>query len=440
MLRIAKDRRMKLKLLLTLAVTATLIVAHTSIAGEHDDEAVLRNFKTVLWPQAYRTQDVDLLDRMLHDRFQMLDAVGNRSTKADELDWVSKKAWDPGTFEYRIERLEIFMGSFAVIDGTGEAERYSYKSSNFLVKEDGEWRAIASHVSGFKEKGGAAPSAPFNTSWPGDSPELFAPGVVNTDGVEINLVFNAEYTELFFARTEDKAFSIYTSRLVDGNWTEPERLDLYPEGSAGEAVDMALSPDEQLLYFLGITPEGEGSQADIWVSERTDAGWSLARRLGPEVNTEHSEFYPVVVADGSLYFVSDRPHELGQRILFRAARRDDGGFEQAVPTGPPIDSELGKGDTYVSPDERYLIFSSRDRGGYGSGDLFISFRTADGGWTEPRNMGPEINTAELEFCPMVSPDGRWFSFSRRYGETWPTTTDAEIFWMDAGIIEDLRSE
>ena len=37
---------------------------------------------------------------------------------------------------------------------------------------------------------------------------------------------------------------------------------------------------------------------------------------------------------------------------------------------------------------------------------------------------------------MVSPDGRWFSFSRRYGETRPTTTDAEIYRMDASIIED----
>jgi len=78
---------------------------------------------------------------------------------------------------------------------------------------------------------------------PGRTPELFAPGVVNTDGVEINLVFNRDGTELFFARTVDKVFFIYTSRLVDGAWTAPERLDLYPEGVRGEAVDMALSPD-----------------------------------------------------------------------------------------------------------------------------------------------------------------------------------------------------
>ena len=113
-----------------------------------DDHDVLRNFKTVLWPQAYRTQDVDLLDRLLHDSFEMFDAEGNRSTKQEELEYISNNQWNPGTFEYRIERLQIYQGSFAIIAGTGIAENYTYKSSNVLIKEDGVWRAIASHVSG----------------------------------------------------------------------------------------------------------------------------------------------------------------------------------------------------------------------------------------------------------------------------------------------------
>ncbi len=251
-------------------------------------------------------------------------------------------------------------------------------------------------------------------------------------------MFDRGYTELFFSRIVDKVSFIYTCRLVRGTWTAPECLELMPAG--GEAVDMALSPDEQSLYFLGITPEGNETQSDIWVSERTDKGWPKARRLGPSVNTEHSEFYPTLVADGSLYFVSDRPSELGPRNLYRASCRADGTFNAAVPLGPPINTEHEKGDTYVAPDESFMIFKSNSREGFGSGDLFIAFRTPDGGWTEPKNMGPMINSKELEFCPMVSPDGRWFSFSRRYGDSWPTTTDAEIYWMSASIIEDLRDD
>ena len=115
------------------------------------DEQILRHFKTVLWPQAYRTQDTELLDRMLHDSFQMIDGDGNRSTKADELGWISENEWDPGNFEYSIERLDIYDG-MAIVDGTGTATSYTYKSSNVLLKEDGEWRAVASHVSGYRPR------------------------------------------------------------------------------------------------------------------------------------------------------------------------------------------------------------------------------------------------------------------------------------------------
>ena len=51
-------------------------------------EDTLRHVKTVLWNQAYRTQDVELLDRLLHDGFQMIDADGNRTTKQDELAYI----------------------------------------------------------------------------------------------------------------------------------------------------------------------------------------------------------------------------------------------------------------------------------------------------------------------------------------------------------------
>ena len=83
-----------------------------------------------------------------------------------------------------------------------------------------------------QERPNAVPpgAAPLGTSWPGSTPELFAPGVVNTDGVEINLVFNRDYTELFFARTVDKVFFVFTCRVVDGTWTAPERLDINPAG------------------------------------------------------------------------------------------------------------------------------------------------------------------------------------------------------------------
>jgi len=105
---------------------------------------------------------------LLHDSFQMIDDQGNRSTRRQELARAADSAWDPGTFEYRIERLDIYDGRWAIIDGSGIAETYRYKSSNILIKEDGRWQAVASHVSGHKE---------HQESRPGQPPGLYGSGI-----------------------------------------------------------------------------------------------------------------------------------------------------------------------------------------------------------------------------------------------------------------------
>ena len=130
----------------------TGIFAPVQAQSKSDDEATLRHIKTVLWPQAYRTQDTELLGRLLDDSFQLIDGEGALSDKQGELDWIAQNQWDPGAFEYRIERLDIYDGRMAIVAGTGDAENYRYKSSNVLIKRDGEWRAVASHVSGYEPK------------------------------------------------------------------------------------------------------------------------------------------------------------------------------------------------------------------------------------------------------------------------------------------------
>jgi hypothetical protein len=69
----------------------------------------------------------------------------------------------------------------------------------------------------------------------------------------------------------------------------------------------------------------------------------------------------------------------------------------------------------------------------------FSFKTADGKWGRLINLGPEINTADVEFCPFATPDGRYLFFSRRYDAgSSSNTTDADVFWVDMAVVEGLR--
>ncbi len=150
---------------LMLVMAAFFIVSCTTPATNpvvitDDDEATLREFKTVLWPKAYAEQDTALLNSMLHPEFEMVDDNGDKYTKADELEYISNYGPTYDEFDFEITRLDIFDNGTAVISGTGtmkgveggEAYITKYKSSNVLVKVDGKWKAINSHVSGVKEE------------------------------------------------------------------------------------------------------------------------------------------------------------------------------------------------------------------------------------------------------------------------------------------------
>src|SRR6186713_2131449 len=78
-------------------------------------------------------------------------------------------------------------------------------------------------------------------------------------------------------------------------------------------------------------------------------------------------------------------------------------------------------DPLIAPDESFLIFHSNRPGGFGIKDkdvnvihcdLYISFNEA-GKWTKPINMGDQINTTGIEMAPALTPDGKYFLFTRR---------------------------
>jgi OmpA-OmpF porin, OOP family len=66
---------------------------------------------------------------------------------------------------------------------------------------------------------------------------------------------------------------------------------------------------------------------------------------------------------------------------------------------------------YITPDQKYFVFSAETYGSYGVEDLFVCQRKSDGKWSEPKNLGSKINTQFQELCPSLSMDGKTLFFS-----------------------------
>jgi len=101
-----------------------------------------------------------------------------------------------------------------------------------------------------------------------------------------------------------------------------------------------------------------------------------------------------------------------------------------------FNTKYSEDDPFIASDESFLIFCSMRPGGYGIFDLYISFQRMDGTCTKAKNMGPEINTSGEEARPSITPDGKYFFFTR--GNVNPDWRD--IFWVDARIIEKLKPD
>ena len=60
------------------------------------------------------------------------------------------------------------------------------------------------------------------------------------------------------------------------------------------------------------------------------------------------------------------------------------------------------------------------------------FRKDDGSWGKPMNLGKAVNSEAADLRPSVTPDGRFLFFtSDRSGK-------GEIYWVSTQVIESLR--
>jgi Tol biopolymer transport system component len=262
-------------------------------------------------------------------------------------------------------------------------------------------------------------STPYGSTRPLPEPVIFGEGIFSTGDMDLNAAFTPDGRSLYFTkRTPTDFWIILVSHFQQGRWNTPEVAEFSGHYSD---FDPFISPDGSRLFFCSMRPAtGQTGQPkkdyDIWVVERKGSGWSAPKPLAEPINTKTQEYYPSVASNGTLYFSSGREGGKGRMDLYRA-RWADGKYAEPENLGEAINTEYNEGDPYVAPDESYLVFVSYDRpGGYGGGDLYISFRR-DGAWTKAVNLGAKINSRALDFCPIVSPDGKYLFFTSERGFT-----------------------
>lgn len=253
-------------------------------------------------------------------------------------------------------------------------------------------------------------------------------------GININSIF-PDYKPVISA---DESVLIFTSRReltpgatkdIDGKyfeniyivtkdeygyWTVPKGISSNINTTTHEA-SVGLSPDGNELILYRGNPDAGG----LYVSKLIGSEWSLPSLLdngNGTINAKKSwETSGSKTADGkTIYFTSDRKGTFGGLDLYRSDLDANGNWTTPVNLGPEINTRFDEKSPFIHPDGKTLYFSTKGHNSLGGYDIFKSTLTDDK-WTTPVNLGFPVNSAADDIHFVLTANGKkaYYSSSRK---------------------------
>lgn len=247
-----------------------------------------------------------------------------------------------------------------------------------------------------------------------------------------------ENNQVVFASSVDSAF-FHTRRY---KWNDQPYLDLYVAKMNEQSDELrgavkfskaintkyheaavTFSPDRQTMYFTRnnygkkLKRDKNGvNHLKLYMSHKIDGQWSEAVEL-PFNGEDYSTGHPAMSPDGKqLYFVSDMPGSIGDTDIFVVEVFGDGSFSEPRNLGPGINTE-GK-EMFPFLNKQKLYFSSNGHLGLGGLDVFEAALDPENGFGEVRNVGKPINSNKDDFSYIVDEETQkgFFASNRNGGK------------------------
>lgn len=280
--------------------------------------------------------------------------------------------------------------------------------------------------------------------------EVLLDNILNSGGdYEIkNLAINTEYSDfspmfldssqVVFASAKDSSF-LNTRRY---KWNDQPYLDLYVAKINEESKDLkdaikfskkintkyheasvTFSPDNKTMYFTRnnygkkLRRDKNGvNNLKIYMSNKVGDDWLDAVEV-PFNSDEYSTGHPALSPDGKqLYFVSDMPGSIGQTDIFVVDVLENNTFSEPRNLGPDINTERKEMFPFIN--DQKLYFSSDGHTGLGGLDVYEVAYTEEEGFEEVKNLGQPINSNRDDFSYIVNEKDQkgYFASNRSEGK------------------------
>ena len=193
----------------------------------------------------------------------------------------------------------------------------------------------------------------------------------------------------------------------------PVNLGINVNSNADEYLP-ALSADGSTLIFTRSENVKGVRNEDFYISYNDTDEWQFANNLGEPINTLKNEGAQCITADGkTLYFTAcSRNDSYGRCDIYQSDFVNEK-WTNPVNLGPNINTESWESQPAISSDGRQLFFVSNRPGGRGGKDIWVSYKNANGVWMEAKNIGDKINTSKDDISPFLHWDNQTLYFASK---------------------------
>ncbi len=197
--------------------------------------------------------------------------------------------------------------------------------------------------------------------------------------VNIGQEINSEWDDYAPVLNEAEDEIVFTSRRKEGN--------------INQNVDMDNKPFE-----------------DIFMSKKVGGKWSPAKNAGPTINTPSHDSNLALSADGKMLLICS---DENAGDIYYCDRQPDNSWGKPKPLPGNLNSMYEDKSATLTRDQKTIYFSSNRPGGFGGIDIYKATVDAKGNWSQAKNLGPKINTADDDDAPFIDYDGKTLYFSSR---------------------------
>jgi hypothetical protein len=247
-------------------------------------------------------------------------------------------------------------------------------------------------------------------SMPSDKKVKLLDDKVNSKYNELNPIKNG--SSFYFSSQRERnqmnelLENVYSVSVNNEGFGELRKEQLAFGDNLNNAI-VSLNGSNESIFYSGL--DGGG---DIFLAKKSQNKWVSDESLS-FINKASTREASACISENELYFVSDRDGGYGACDIFYCTKIKAGKWSEPKNIGLDINTAFDEADVFVSHDGKELYFSSNGHNTMGGYDIFKCTRLENGKWSTPENMGIPVNSSYNEIDFYKSENGEEYLASDR---------------------------